>query len=807
MAEAFNYNDVIFTVLFLIAVFALGKVAECLKMPSIVGEIIAGMLLGPYVANLVPNHLENNYQVRSVGALQLLGEIGLMLMVIEAGLEVELPVLKQIGVRGLLIGVVGSFLPLALGFLIANYGFNFKWQSSIAAGAVLSPTSMGIALVVLKQGGVLNTPTGQLVVASAVIDDVIALVILSLLQALVNPSVVAFVVPIVSALAFTIAVGAFAVWVMPVFLTRVFLRYMPSRYVEDGLIGMILLFAVGLSAALHYGKASYLFGAFLAGLCFCTAHSVELIWQRQVKRILKWLLRIFFACTVGFSIPANEFTNPRVVTMGLAFFTAIIGKLAMGLFAYPLTIHSFLVVGFAMSAWGEFAFIVASSAHAMLLLDDDLYSASLFAVLLSVIIGPYALRLTLLMKARQKKRELQFAKDAMERSLKRSSLDAEGKFPADDRGICGRPLPSPTTHGLRRKSIVFIDATDEEGVTRSVTKRRSERVLAKRDDTSGEPPGAIFYKLDVRTKLAWGLMSRLLRVISDLGLEVVEFRADTNHDGTEALYEAFLKDTVLRDTDPHTPEAEGLINRLHALRERMLETIRLSDPDAVDAHAQHLIPHTSPPPRSIADEDEERDELDGRRSKMGDEEEEYFSDVDEVLESTDDAVAVVVHSKAPVEPAGAEARRRSTSSSGGTGGGGGGGGGHVLILDGRVDYSRLHGLHLVRWLPGVDTEQWLEFAHDDTLAHDIVMQHIGHGVLATLHHHAQHGAAKHKVDAQIYQTLLKEDRMHAAEKLRNDPHGLRSLSLNILDRRDDGGADDDEASNEPQPPPEPQPQH
>ena len=396
-------------------------------------------------------------------------------------------------------------------------------------------------------------------------------------------------------------------------------------------------------------------------------------------------------------------------------------------------------------------------------------------MLLSVIVGPYALRITLLTHEHSRKMELQSAKDAMERSLKRESLESAG--PVGD----AAPAEERRDKGLRRKSIVFIDTTDEEGVSRSVQKRRTTkrveegRELAEEGEES--EPCAIFYKLDVRTKLSWGLMSRLLHTIADLGLEVVEFRADTSADGKEALYEAFLKDTVLKDLNPHTPEAEGLIDRLHALRERILETIRASDPEAVDAHAQHLIAGTQLTEAESLHEEDEVARCDGHdvgpeggrggdsassssNTTGADDDDEY------VLESTDEAVAVVVHSGGKGEP--------SLQSHAG--------GGHVLILDGSVDYSRLRGLHLVRWLPGVDTTQWLEFGTDDALAHEIVTHHIGRGVLATLHHHHRHHshlptelerASSDALDAQIYKALEEQDRLHAAEKLRTDPHGLR----------------------------------
>ena len=158
----FTFEDIISALVFFAAVWGAGKAVERFAIPALVGELLCGCLLGPPLAGFINAH--------EAFTLSLMGEIGLLL-VVEAGLEVDLAVLKQVGIRGLAIGVTGSLTPLALGAGIAS-AFGMSWRSALAAGACLSPTSMGVALVVLRKGGALNTPTGQLVVAAAVIDDV-----------------------------------------------------------------------------------------------------------------------------------------------------------------------------------------------------------------------------------------------------------------------------------------------------------------------------------------------------------------------------------------------------------------------------------------------------------------------------------------------------------------------------------------------------------------------------------------------------------------------------------------------------------
>merc|ERR1740123_1651038 len=107
------------------------------------------------------------------------------------------------------------------------------------------------------------------------------------------------------------------------------------------------------------------------------------------------MLRIFFSATIGFQIPILEFGNPVVIFKGLIFCFAGIGKVVQGFFAQPLNAKEFFIVGFSMSAWGEFAFILATTSYAEGQMDKESFSAVLLAVLLSVILSPYGLVLSI----------------------------------------------------------------------------------------------------------------------------------------------------------------------------------------------------------------------------------------------------------------------------------------------------------------------------------------------------------------------------------------------------------------------------
>ena len=433
-------ENVLWSALFLFITWAAGQATGRMGLPPLAGEIVSGMVLGPQLANLVP---EPN-------ALKLFGEFGLYLMcarspaisldsrsraflhisavavsrfarstalmpnamrvscirrsralarcalashrVIEAGLEIEVRTLKQVGGRALGASIVGMLLgagPLAFG--IAK-GLGLETKESLAVAASLAPCSTGVALVVLKRKRALNTPIGQLIVATAFAEDIIALILLSELRALAHPDAISLIRPVGVSLAYAVAVGAAALFLVPFLLARFVIPAVPAHLLELAVLLLLLALAGCLMAGLNAGGASPLLGAFLAGLSFCTIRSLEHVWKAQVKRLQTWLVRIFFACTVGFDVPVRRFSSPLVWRRAAIFWVATLSKLSAGVFGVPRKAPQMLTLGLAMASLGEFSFIVGATARNELqLMSDDTYAAVTLAVLFTIVLSPAAL--------------------------------------------------------------------------------------------------------------------------------------------------------------------------------------------------------------------------------------------------------------------------------------------------------------------------------------------------------------------------------------------------------------------------------
>ena len=325
-----------------------------------------------------------------------------------------------------------------------------------------------------------------MIIAAAVVDDMIALVVLSQLEGLVGTITVAgILIPIVSALLFLIVGGYVAVFVSP----KLMNRYILPRFNEHSRdkVEMTVMFALvlGLMPATYYAKASYLMGAFIAGLAFC--HSSELHHQfvRQFKRILQWLMRIFFSSTIGFQVPIKDFGDSTIIWQGLVFCLAwLIGKVAVGFMVPNFSqnknftgnhLRDCMITGFSMAAEGEFAFVIAVYAVDKELIDKDLYASLVLAILISTIIPPFALRFTI--SYYNKKGEEAVARLAEEEEQREHSV------------------------------ILNVDSGDDDLL--AGIKNQTE----------------VFLVIQTQSESTWGLLIKIMGVLGSKGLDVIDHRA------------------------------------------------------------------------------------------------------------------------------------------------------------------------------------------------------------------------------------------------------------------------------------------
>jgi len=329
----------------LVATKVLGDLAQRYGQPAVLGELIAGVLLGGSVLGIVHANDE---------VLKAFAELGVLILLFEIGLHTEVRSLRRVGTQATTVALVGVVLPFAGGFFGAR-AMGFSTVQSLVAGAALTATSIGISARVLRDIGQLDTPEGQIVLGAAVLDDLIGLVILSVVSTVVaGAAITVGGVALTTGLALGFVVAAVVVGsvaVPPLF------RFV-ERLRTSGALGLIALaFALVLATIAEASGSAMIVGALAAGLVLHgTPQRVDI--ERSVTQLGYFFVPIFFA-VVGASVDLGALADRQSLMVGgLLTVIAVIGKLATGWSIRNFKGNRWLI-GVAMIPRGEVGLIFA----------------------------------------------------------------------------------------------------------------------------------------------------------------------------------------------------------------------------------------------------------------------------------------------------------------------------------------------------------------------------------------------------------------------------------------------------------------
>jgi Kef-type K+ transport system membrane component KefB len=346
--------------LFLGAGWFLGRAFRSWGAPAILAEILVGVVLGPELLNVVPYAKSACSADHNPSILVLIGNMGVALMIFESGMHLHFDKVAEVGKDAFIVACIGTLTPIVLGIGTGvALGYNI-FPDCLSLGIALAPTSVGIALNLLNDAKFLNSTPGQIIITAAFVDDIFSLVMLVILINVAAGEVTAasVVLPLVLSFAF-VGLGVWlATRVMPqvkVLINRVpenrKLSLQPRDEVHLGLMTAAIVFFGWVGSLI----GSHLLGTFVAGLSFANVPRSGMIWSRQVKRILGWMMRLFFSASIAFSIPLSVMFTAKAFLRGLALATipCIGGKLLSGLVTGKMK----YIVGWAMVARGEFAYV------------------------------------------------------------------------------------------------------------------------------------------------------------------------------------------------------------------------------------------------------------------------------------------------------------------------------------------------------------------------------------------------------------------------------------------------------------------
>lgn len=372
----------------IIIVFAkfFGIVARKLKAPQVVGEIIAGLLIGPGVLGLVAQ----------TEFLSEMAEIGVVLLMFTAGLETNLSDLKKTGVKSFLIASAGVLVPLVLGTLLfmCFYGFyplgTEGFYHALFVGVILTATSVSITVETLKELGKLKGEIGTTIVSAAIIDDVIGIIVLSIVIGFKNPA--SSPVSVIKNTIIFFSAAIICGYVIYKIFKKIVKRYPHKRRVS--IMGVALCLVFSYVAEKYFGIAD-ITGAFVAGVILCNLRDSEYIAEEMDKNSYILFAPIFFA-SIGLKTQISEMSWGLLAFSIVFVVVALLSKIAgCGLMARMCGYRGMdcLKIGVGMMTRGEVALIVAQRGLSVGMLDAKYFTSVILLILVSSILTPIILKM------------------------------------------------------------------------------------------------------------------------------------------------------------------------------------------------------------------------------------------------------------------------------------------------------------------------------------------------------------------------------------------------------------------------------
>ncbi len=380
----------------LLAAKLAGEAFERLRQPAVLGELLAGILLGAGFLKVIPTAPGDPL----TSVFQLLAEVGVVVLLFEIGLETDVKTMVRVGADATSVASVGVAVPFAMGFLYWRSGLHGyehtvadPLTTAIFVGATLTATSVGITARVLTDLRVLHSVEARLIVGAAVIDDIMGLVILGVVSGLAAG--VAFTMHgVLRTLGVAVAFLFAALWIGVRFAPRIF-AIVDRMRVRGVLLVSAFAFLLLLCALADRAGSALIIGAFAAGLILSETNQFALI-EERIKPVADIFTPIFFL-SVGAAVDPrvwNPFVPENRQTLaigGTLFAIAVVGKLASG-WAAPWRRFNRPAVGVGMVPRGEVGLIFAQIGLTAGILSSRLFSAILFVVIATTLVTPPLLK-------------------------------------------------------------------------------------------------------------------------------------------------------------------------------------------------------------------------------------------------------------------------------------------------------------------------------------------------------------------------------------------------------------------------------
>lgn len=393
-----SYSYLLVLAAILLTTKLLGLFSRWVRLPQVLGALVAGVILGPVVNAIVGWSTGDGFFSQAAGSDQLFGmlsELGVIVLMFGAGLETDVQEMKKCGKASLIIAVIGVITPLIFGAFASYYFIDDpnsqeRLLKSIFIGVVLTATSVSITVETLKELGKLNTPASNAILGAAIIDDVLGIIALTIITSFKSKDVNIWFVLIKIVLFFIFAA------ILGFIMLKIY-KWMNKHTSRDSRRHVIIAFAYCLVssfvAEVFFGVAD-ITGAYVAGLVLSMTNRKRYLVNRFSTLSYMLLSPIFFAC-IGLTIEMPELTVSLLVFAILITIVAVSTKLfgcALGGKICGYSTRECFQIGAGMISRGEVALIVAKKGESCGLMDPKLFGPLVIVVVLTTIIAPIILK-------------------------------------------------------------------------------------------------------------------------------------------------------------------------------------------------------------------------------------------------------------------------------------------------------------------------------------------------------------------------------------------------------------------------------
>lgn len=381
-------------VVILLSARVCGELAAYFRVPTVIGELLAGIIIGPSLLGFV--EISN--------PIELLAEIGVILLLFEVGVETDFSRLLAAGSKAALVASVGVILPFAFGFAISYSWFNFSLLASLFIASTLTATSIGITLRVLRDLKKHDTHESQVIIGAAVIDDILGIILLAMLYEFSSSGTIqlwntgkVFLFILLFLVLSPVAAKA---------CTSVIQKWNEKSEIPGLLPTTIVSCILFFAWLAHVLGAPVLLGGFAAGLALSRQFFVPFVpsvkqshdfshrVEEQMKPIVHLFTPIFFVA-VGLSLNLRSINWESPFIWGLSgalILAAVVGKLASGFLLVNESWRKKWIIGTAMIPRGEVGLIFANVGLTAGVLQNDVFTALIIVITVTTLVAPFALR-------------------------------------------------------------------------------------------------------------------------------------------------------------------------------------------------------------------------------------------------------------------------------------------------------------------------------------------------------------------------------------------------------------------------------